>query len=771
MFDNRVANRHDTQMQIGNDVERGKILRMNWFNRLLLSYLPVFLAISLTLLSLAYLSLNEMSKRAARTANQSLSNDLMQMIDTSLSRIDDWMFSTILANDTIKRFYQPASSETREYIDLQAASFLNEMVRSQDMVQSVYLYRSFDAMVLTPNARIPIEQFGDKEFIGKHSSSLTSHRWVNRGAFAEREDGNSENVISLVKFADLANRSLIVVNVSTNKIGEILRGNSNNNLNYVEMVTADGKLIASRDEFRNDISSNGTEKPDSGKEWSHVTSDYTGWTIRSGAYKSGIIEWISSLFYVWMALGAVVIVLGIVWLVYVSRRNYRPIQHITARIAHASVERKAGIAFGARKDEFETIERAIDGLLDHSTLLQEENRQNSTYRRKHLFLDMITGDGQGERCEEELKRIGIEPEKDNLTVLIAEIDGYAEFEGGYQKRDQFLFRQVLELAVREMADKEGLRTWMEWTDGGTIAVLCAVDEECNSGQRLYAFAEMMTDWIRIHLPFTVTVSIGADVSGLERVSSSYQSAMYALQFKSSVGKDRVITLNDLASFPQGETSRHLAGIRSVCALFRAGDEEWEKAFHKLYDSLRAELYSREDLRMIFHYFVSNLHKEMMELSTELQHHWAAVHPRLKHLAEKAETAEDNYEASLRELRETFKSMRDLRDSKSGRQIIRQVRTYIGEQYGNPELSLSLIGDTFDLQPSHLSKLFKEEFGVKFIDYVTDIRMRKAKELLEKTNWPIQEIASAVGYASAITFNRVFKKETGNSPSNYRKDLA
>jgi YesN/AraC family two-component response regulator len=116
-------------------------------------------------------------------------------------------------------------------------------------------------------------------------------------------------------------------------------------------------------------------------------------------------------------------------------------------------------------------------------------------------------------------------------------------------------------------------------------------------------------------------------------------------------------------------------------------------------------------------------------------------------------------------------MRERRDSKSGRQIIRQVRTYIGEQYGNPDLSLSLIGDTFGLQPSHLSKLFKEEFGVKFIDYVTGVRMEKAKELLEKTSWPIQEIASAVGYANAITFNRVFKKETGNTPGNYRRDLA
>ncbi|WP_409344286.1 hypothetical protein [Paenibacillus sp. MBLB4367] len=62
-------------------------MRTNWFNKLLLSYLPVFLAISLTLLSLAYLSLNEMSKRAAFTANQSLSNDLMQMVDASLSGI------------------------------------------------------------------------------------------------------------------------------------------------------------------------------------------------------------------------------------------------------------------------------------------------------------------------------------------------------------------------------------------------------------------------------------------------------------------------------------------------------------------------------------------------------------------------------------------------------------------------------------------------------------------------------------------------------------
>ncbi|MEF3310385.1 AraC family transcriptional regulator [Paenibacillus sp. GYB004] len=76
-----------------------------------------------------------------------------------------------------------------------------------------------------------------------------------------------------------------------------------------------------------------------------------------------------------------------------------------------------------------------------------------------------------------------------------------------------------------------------------------------------------------------------------------------------------------------------------------------------------------------------------------------------------------------------------------------------------------------MNASYLSRLFKEQFGEKFNDFVTQVRVEKAVELLKGTEETVNEIAAAVGYTHTLTFIRVFKKVMGNTPGNYRKDMA
>ena len=64
--------------------------------------------------------------------------------------------------------------------------------------------------------------------------------------------------------------------------------------------------------------------------------------------------------------------------------------------------------------------------------------------------------------------------------------------------------------------------------------------------------------------------------------------------------------------------------------------------------------------------------------------------------------------------------------------------------------------------------FKRYMGVTPMQYVTSIRINKAKELLKNTNYSIQEISGLVGYENPLYFSRIFRKQIGCSPSGYRK---
>lgn len=87
-----------------------------------------------------------------------------------------------------------------------------------------------------------------------------------------------------------------------------------------------------------------------------------------------------------------------------------------------------------------------------------------------------------------------------------------------------------------------------------------------------------------------------------------------------------------------------------------------------------------------------------------------------------------------------------------------------------DISLDMLAQQFNMSATYLSGYIKENTGSNFSEHLNAIRIRKAKELLETTDLSIQEIGSRIGYRNVTSFIRMFKKETGHPPGDYRKKL-
>lgn len=87
------------------------------------------------------------------------------------------------------------------------------------------------------------------------------------------------------------------------------------------------------------------------------------------------------------------------------------------------------------------------------------------------------------------------------------------------------------------------------------------------------------------------------------------------------------------------------------------------------------------------------------------------------------------------------------------------------------LSLEFVASSIYVNPSYLSQLFHRETGKKFIDYLTELRMEKAKELMKDPRLKIYEIGEAVGYPNKRYFSKLFEKYTRMTPSAYRRYLS
>ena len=99
-------------------------------------------------------------------------------------------------------------------------------------------------------------------------------------------------------------------------------------------------------------------------------------------------------------------------------------------------------------------------------------------------------------------------------------------------------------------------------------------------------------------------------------------------------------------------------------------------------------------------------------------------------------------------------------------IVKKAEDYI-EKRMSEDLSLEDVAEAINVSPFYLSRLFKEVRGENYINYLTDLRMRKARELLKNPRSSIKEISSEVGFNDQNYFSRIFKNKFGMTPTEFR----
>lgn len=105
--------------------------------------------------------------------------------------------------------------------------------------------------------------------------------------------------------------------------------------------------------------------------------------------------------------------------------------------------------------------------------------------------------------------------------------------------------------------------------------------------------------------------------------------------------------------------------------------------------------------------------------------------------------------------------------KQASSVIHQAKEYIKQNFCN-DISLDRVSREVNISPYYFSKLFKEEMGENFVEYITNIRMEQAKQMLANPAYSIKEVCAGSGYSDPNYFSRIFKKCTGLTPSEYRE---
>ncbi|WNQ13246.1 AraC family transcriptional regulator [Paenibacillus aurantius] len=732
-----------------------------WFKRLLLSYLPIFVLVIFSLSILFFVIVNKVSREEAKQANQVFMEQVLVQLDRTLELISQQIMKESNSNNGLKDYYFKPSLDTFGSLVVPSEK-LREFVGGLPLIDSIYLYRTADEMVLSTNSLMPLSQFGDQAFARTVLKNGAPPKWLPVRAYREFADQSPVNVVTLVRNVPLlgGEKGFLVVNVGVDKIAKYVMEMSSSKFSYIQLEDQNGAFLLNTSDtrMRSEINS--------------AVSSYTGWVIHSGLHDGGLFYVFSHIHWIWLGVAAGLVILGAVWLIVVTRRNYRPVEMIVDQIRQFAVQRTQLLAASSGQDEFRFIETALSRLIEQSNEYDQQFREDLLYRRQYFFQEAITGSRviTAEDWNGELNGLTPAGDKRRLFVAVIEIDKYQEFQNQYNQRDQSLLKFVVKSVVSEMAEKHDLAVWAEWIGNERLGVLFGTSvEEETSLQVLKKLGEELIGWVEANLHFSVTSGFGSGVEEVGEIPLSYEDAINALKYKTVLGGSGTFLYAEMKTQSVHTIYDNLEVIRKLSSCFKQNNEEWEAIFREVFMNLRNNLSSKEEIVIAANYLCYHLNQSLKEMAQEYRGLWESeIHPQMMAAVENFETLDELEERYAELLSQAFRHLSRMREKRSGHTLIKDIKTYIENHYDDPNLSLQMISDHFQLNTKYVSQLFKDEMGEKFVDYLAHLRIRHAKDLLKETKAPVQDIAMKVGYTHSLSFIRMFKKVMNVTPGDYRK---
>jgi two-component system response regulator YesN len=745
-------------------------MKFNLYYRLLLSYAPIFFVVISMLIFVFFSILNNSAKQQILETNEVMSNQIVQSLDANLEVTERILIREILGNQAIKLFFNDNQKKTL-YDYFYISQKLDEISSSMSFINSIYLYDESNGFVLSRKDLIPAEKFADYSFIQSvNNSKNLQSTWTNPREFKEiNMDTEGEKVVSLAKFYPfpIQKQGMVVVNIRVDSLLEYVNKLNGNDLNLIKLY--DSNYVP--------FVENSVTHPSNQSETFDVKliskkSEYTGWQFETGMKKMHGFSVMSLLTDIWTVLGFLTILIGIVWLTYTTHRNYKPVQSIIGRIHDYTNKKSEQLGTKAFGDEYKFIESAIENLMEKSIQFEKLHKDDLILRKKHFFLELLEGTTTLHEHEwrQEMEAFEKPEQFSRLVVVVIELDSYAEFSKSSNQKDQYLQKFIVHNVFEDIAQNNGVETWSEWTNLNQLTSIIYLNETNEPYQEMVVHInKCMQEWIGEHLKFTVSIGVGAEIDNINDIHFSYETAKEYISYKPSFGTNQIIGHWNLVAKTPGDVFQHLQTTREMAELFRLGEEQWKKEYTSLFQSLKEKLLSKSDLKHLMDYMIFHFQKEIMKLVEEIQSFWKMeTLPILEEVVQKADTLDELSEKINATLCKLEERMVEVQNERKNSVLVSQVKEYIKRNFQNPDLSLNGVSYEFNMSSRYLSRIFKEELGENFIDFIVKLRMSHATYLLLETDLSIQEISEQVGYIHAMSFIRTFKKINGSTPGVYRK---
>ncbi|WP_026890834.1 response regulator [Lacrimispora aerotolerans] len=398
--------------------------------------------------------------------------------------------------------------------------------------------------------------------------------------------------------------------------------------------------------------------------------------------------------------------------------------------------------------------------------LRDKYRKSLPIIREQFFNELVHKNLKKDLAEQKLREYDI-PILGARKWMLAAIDveeGDVVESLSLHSEEELIPISVMQI-VREKLEGYCRFALFQSASEADMVVITALDEDNSITGLTDVLGDICKETKRI-LKVPVTIGIGHSCEDISGIPKAYQSAVDALGYKAIAGNGSTIYINDMEPVGSGKLEFDSLTEGELISAIKFGPEEKiESSVKNIMEKMKtAKVHFRQ--QQVYMIGIFNSIIQMMQQYDLALEDIMGEELESMVLFDKLKKIEEFGQWLLRiagKLNHLINQERDM----TTRQVIQEAKQYILDNYQNPDLSVEMICRHLHMSPAYFSTVFKKETGQAYIAYLTDVRLNKAVELLNKTDDKTYIIASKVGYQEQNYFSYVFKKKFGVSPTRYR----
>ena len=400
---------------------------------------------------------------------------------------------------------------------------------------------------------------------------------------------------------------------------------------------------------------------------------------------------------------------------------------------------------------------------------EKEREENARLSRQKFFKKLVSGNHPVSALLKEGREIGMDLAADRYNIVLFQV--FSDKEADVYSEEQNTAGQILEEAAEHIPGvftiELGLEGW---------AFILKETEACSILETEQKLLEKLEQTVQNSGEEKLEYfgGVGTEVVRLSELKKCFENASRAFAYRYLKKRNQILRCEETEREVDEDENLQVDLLnldkmdRKIVESFLKTGTRGETShfineyFQSLGEKNIQSLFFRQYVTMDMYFTAVSMVEQLGYTSEELVNKCGDF---------KAMTAVfSTVEQSREYMCKVFEAVMELRDKVSSKKyssLLQRARDYIEENYDNEEISLNMTAAEVNLSPNHFSTIFSQETGQTFIEFLTSVRMKKAKELLRSTTMKTAEIAFAVGYKDAHYFSYLFKKTQECTPREFR----